>query len=84
MATALEQYSKPFVVGRNVEDIEDIWQSAYVQSYFRSGVTLNNTLSGIDGALWDIMGKRADMPVYAFLGGKIRAAVPLYTHTSAP
>src|SRR5580700_240292 len=44
VATALEQYSKPFVVGRNVEDIEDIWQSAYVQSYFRSGVTLNNTL----------------------------------------
>ena len=42
---------KPFVVGRNVEDIEDIWQSAYVQSYFRSGVTLNNALSGIDGGI---------------------------------
>ncbi len=83
VATALEQYMKPFVVGRNVEDIEDIWQSAYLQSYFRSGVTLNNTLSGVDGALWDIMGKRANMPVYAFLGGKARAAVPLYTHTAA-
>src|SRR5580692_7153583 len=83
VATAIEQYMKPFVVGRNVDDIEDIWQSAYVQSYFRSGVTLNNVLSGVDGALWDIMGKRAGLPVYAFLGGKIRAAVPLYTHTSA-
>ena len=59
VAAALDQYMKPFVVGRNVEDIEDIWQSAYVQSYFRSGVTLNNALSGVDGALWDIMGKRA-------------------------
>src|SRR5205823_13216181 len=59
VATALEQYLKPFVMGRNCDEIEDIWQSAYVSSYFRSGVTLNNCLSGIDGALWDILGKRA-------------------------
>ena len=83
VATAIDQYLKPFVIGKNPEEIEDIWQSAYVSSYFRSGVTLNNSLSGIDGALWDIMGKRANMPVYKFLGGKLRAAVPLYTHASA-
>ena len=81
--SAVNDYLKPFVVGKNVDDIEDIWQSAYVSSYFRQGVTLNNALSGIDGALWDIMGKRANMPVYKLLGGKMRAAAPLYTHTSA-
>jgi mannonate dehydratase len=83
VVSAVNDYLKPFVVGKNVDDIEDIWQSAYVSSYFRQGVTLNNALSGIDGALWDIMGKRANLPVYKLLGGKMRAAAPLYTHTSA-
>jgi mannonate dehydratase len=83
VAAYLEQHLKPFVIGKNCDEIEDIWQSAYVASYFRSGVTGNNALSGIDGALWDILGKRCGVPVYQFLGGKIRTAVPLYCHASA-
>ncbi|MGH9674651.1 MAG: enolase C-terminal domain-like protein [Bryobacteraceae bacterium] len=83
VAAYIENYLKPFVMGRNCDEIEDIWQSAYVASYFRSGVTGNNALSGIDGALWDILGKRCGVPVYTLLGGKVRAAVPLYCHASA-
>jgi mannonate dehydratase len=82
VAQTIEQYLKPAAVGRYVDEIEDIWQMAWLAPYWRASVDASNAMSAIDGALWDIMGKRAGMPVHNLLGGKLRPALPMFANVN--
>jgi len=77
---AIDQHLKPFAIGRDVTRVEEMFRMATVHGYWRNGPVLNNAISGIDQALWDIQGKRAGMPVYELLGGKCREAAAVYVH----
>ncbi len=75
---------RDFVVGADPMQVEHIWQSMYVHSFYRAGPVIGSAISGIDQALWDIRGKALGMPVYKLLGGPFdNRGVRGYYHTSA-
>jgi len=80
VANALDEYITPLLIGRNPDNIEDIWQNIYRGTYWRGGPVLNSALSAVDIALWDIKGKKLDQPVYQLLGGRTRMGALAYTH----
>lgn len=78
----LEEHITPCLIGRDPQNIEDIWQYLYKGVYWRRGAVTMAAIAAIDMALWDIKGKIAEMPVYQLLGGKSRRGVNLYAHAN--
>lgn len=78
----IEQLFAPLLIGRDTAYIEELWQTMQHSAYWRNGSVTQTAISGIDMALWDILGKEAGMPVYRLLGGAVRSAVPCYGHAT--
>jgi galactonate dehydratase len=70
---------REFLIGRDPDQIEDIWQGLYRGAFYRGGPILMSAIAGIDQALWDLKGKRYGLPVYEFLGGRARDKVRVYS-----
>lgn len=73
------------VRGRDPFDVEVLWNEMFDRSYFygRKGAAIT-AMSGIDMALWDIMGKATDKPVHKLIGGAHRESVRAYASTLFP
>lgn len=80
VADLIDTYLAPLLIGRDPGCIEDFWQLVYRGSYWRGGNIVMSALCGIDMALWDILGKASNKPLYALLGGKLRTKVLCYSH----
>ncbi|MDR2932297.1 MAG: galactonate dehydratase, partial [Oscillospiraceae bacterium] len=68
------------VIGEDPENVEKIWQKMYRHGFWKSGFIHMSAISGIDQALWDILGKIYNVPVYKLLGGAVRDKIRTYTH----
>jgi D-galactarolactone cycloisomerase len=78
---------KPLLVGMDPTQIEDIWDKAYIRGGHKEFGTRGIgvvAFSGIDVALWDILGKASGTPIYQLLGGKCRDKVPVYATALYP
>ncbi|MBA3295398.1 MAG: D-galactonate dehydratase family protein [Acidobacteria bacterium] len=82
VASYLTDHIVPLLIGRDARRIEDMWQYLYKGAYWRRGPVTMSAISAVDTALWDILGKSVDRPVYELLGGASRENVMVYGHAN--
>lgn len=80
VATVVREMARD-LIGTDPTAIERAWLRGYRSyTYLGSRGVITNALSGLDIALWDILGKSLGRPVYQLLGGAVHDPVRLYTH----
>ncbi|HDR90468.1 MAG TPA: D-galactonate dehydratase family protein [Bacteroidetes bacterium] len=78
----LEDHCIPALIGKDPDNIEDIWHYFYKGAYWKRGPVTMTAVSAIDMALWDIKAKKLNTPLFNLLGGKSRDRVLVYAHAS--
>ena len=74
------EHIKEYLVGKNPLDIEKHYHDIYRDAYWRGGAVLMSALSAVEMALWDILGKHLNVPVYQLLGGKVNDRCRIYVN----
>jgi len=74
------EHIKEYLVGKDPRQIETHWHMTYRDAYWRGGPVLMSALSAVEMALWDILGKSLNTPVYQLLGGKYHEKVRIYVN----
>ena len=91
LVTLIHAELAPLLIGRDPRDVTALWEAIYngTRAHYvaphgrtfpvvgRRGITIS-ALSGIDIALWDLLGKSLDQPVWRLLGGRLRERIPAY------
>ncbi len=81
MIAVIEDVFERHMIGENPENIELMYRRVYSSGFTqRPDLTVMGAFSGLEIALWDILGKAHDRPVYALLGGKMNEKVRSYTY----
>ena len=81
IAAGIEDVAERHVLSHSPFDIERFWRSAYGRGFTgRPDVTLQGIMSGIEIAMWDIVGKAVDQPVYRLLGGEVNEKLRTYSY----
>lgn len=77
VAAAVHEIGR-YLIGQDPTRIEHHWQAIYRGQFYQGGPVLTSALSGIEHAMWDIMGKWLGQPVYKLLGGPTRDRIRVY------
>ena len=76
----IEAAKKRHVIGSDPLRIEDLWLRMFKDDFWRGGVVPYTGLSAIEIACWDILGKKAGLPIYNLLGGSCRDKIKMYAN----
>lgn len=84
-AFIVENHLSRFIEGEDPRNVELMWDQMWRSTinYGRKGLPIQ-CISAVDLALWDLLGKLRNEPVYAMLGGKVWERLPVYTTSSNP
>ena len=74
---------REFLIGRDPRRVESLHQELYRRQYYEGGTVITASASAIDIALWDILGKHLEVPVWQLLGGASRQQVECFVDSDA-